>query len=339
VIDLVVVGGGPAGLMTAVHARLAGLEVAVLEHRAAPRDKACGEGLMPDAVRRLHDVGVDPAGAALAGIAYVDDRREAVARFTAGPGRGVRRTTLVAALEERARDLGAQIVRCDAGTVVQGRRHVTVSGVTARYAIAADGLHSAIRRQLGLQRAARGPRRYGVRQHLHVEPWTDLVEVHWTKDAEVYVTPVAHDLVGIAVLGTRPLSFRAALGAAPALAARLEGAVQAGPVRGAGPLHQRTSARTSGRVLLVGDAAGYVDALTGEGLRLGFAEAEAAVAAVAADDPGRYERDWRQITRSYRLLTHGLLAAATLGTTRPGIVPVAARWPWAFGRVVDALAG
>ena len=336
--DLVVVGGGPAGLMTAVHARLAGLEVAVLEHRELPRDKACGEGLMPDALRRLQAVGVDPAGVPLAGITYVDDRREAVARFAAGPGRGVRRTTLVGSLEERARDLGAQLITCEAGPVVQGRHQVAVSGVTARYAVAADGLHSAVRLQLGLHRAARGPRRYGVRQHFHVQPWTDLVEVHWTRGAEVYVTPVAHDLVGIAVLGTRPLSFGAALGAAPGLAARLEGAVQAGPIRGAGPLQQRTSARTSRRVLLVGDAAGYVDALTGEGLRLGFAEAEAAVGAVVADDTGAYERDWRRITRSYRLLTHGLLAAATNGMARRSVVPAAAGLPWAFGRVVDALA-
>jgi flavin-dependent dehydrogenase len=339
VIDLVVVGGGPVGLMTAVHARLAGLEVVVLEQRASAPDKACGEGLMPDALRRLHAVGVDPEGAALAGIRYVDGRRDAHARFAAGPGRGVRRTTLVGALEERARDLGAQLVTGTIGSLTQGATQVVVSGIQARYAVAADGLHSSVRTQLGLQRPARGPRRYGVRQHFRAEPWSDLVEVHWTRDAEVYVTPVAHDLVGVAALGTRPLSFDAAMSATPAVGERLAGAVAVSRALGAGPLLQRTSARVSGRVLLVGDAAGYVDALTGEGLRLGFAGAEAVVAAVLADDPSTYEREWLRLTRSYRLLTHGLLVAATRPRLRRGIVPAAAGWPWAFGRVVDALAG
>ena len=74
-------------------------------------------------------------------------------------------------------------------------------------------------------------------------------------------------------------------------------------MRGAGPLRQAVRRRVAGRVLLVGDAAGYVDALTGEGIRTGLACAPAAVAAVAAADPAAYERDWRRLTRSYRVLT------------------------------------
>jgi flavin-dependent dehydrogenase len=88
----------------------------------------------------------------------------------------------------------------------------------------------------------------------------------------------------------------------------------------------------------VGDAAGYVDALTGEGLRVGFAEAEAVVRAVVADRPSGYEADWRRITRSYRWLTTGLVWAASNRAIRPLIVPSARAVPAVFGRVVDSLA-
>jgi hypothetical protein len=179
-------------------------------------------------------------------------------------------------------------------------------------------------------------RRYGVRRHFRLAPWTDLVEVHWLPEAEVYVTPVGPDTVGVAVLGARGVSFDAAVAACPLLALRLRGAA-GGPLRGAGPLRQGTTARTAGRVALAGDAAGYVDALTGEGLAVGFATAAAVIAALAADDLPSYERRWRRATRASSLLTHGVagLAASPL---RSGIVPVAATVPGAFAAAVERLA-
>jgi flavin-dependent dehydrogenase len=105
--------------------------------------------------------------------------------------------------------------------------------------------------------------------------------------------------------------------------------------RGAGPLRQRTRARTAGRVLLVGDASGYVDALTGEGLRLGFAQAVAAVAHL--DDPAGYERAWAAATRDYRLLTSTLVAVAT-SPLRGALVPAAVRLPPVFAGAVERLA-
>ncbi len=88
----------------------------------------------------------------------------------------------------------------------------------------------------------------------------------------------------------------------------------------------------------MGDAAGYVDALTGEGLRVGFAEAEAVVRAVLADDPRAYEGEWTRITRSYRWLTGGLLVAASSPRLRPMIVPAAQPCRCVFRSVVDSLA-
>lgn len=87
-IDLLVAGGGPAGLATAIHAARAGLDVVVAEPRPGPVDKACGEGLMPAAVHALADLGVAVGGRPLRGIRYVDARYEAEAHFRAGPGRG-----------------------------------------------------------------------------------------------------------------------------------------------------------------------------------------------------------------------------------------------------------
>jgi flavin-dependent dehydrogenase len=92
-------------------------------------------------------------------------------------------------------------------------------------------------------------------------------------------------------------------------------------------------------VLLVGDAAGYVDALTGEGLCLGFRCAEALVARLRTGRAGGYERDYLRITRAHRLLTGGLVAATRLPPVRRGIVPLAAGAPPLFRAAVAALSG
>ena len=90
---------------------------------------------------------------------------------------------------------------------------------------------------------------------------------------------------------------------------------------GAGPLRQRAVSRVNGRVLLVGDAAGYVDALTGEGVALAVAQARSAVRAIDGDDPERYDREWHPITRRYRVLTAGLLGATRIASGTPGAGP------------------
>ncbi|MFD7730282.1 NAD(P)/FAD-dependent oxidoreductase [Kitasatospora phosalacinea] len=340
-IDLLVVGGGPAGLATAIHAARAGLSVTVLEPRATPIDKACGEGLMPGAVRALERLGVEVAGRPFAGIRYLsaDGARTAEARFRSGHGLGVRRTALHAALAARADQLGVRRLAARADGLHSARHAVTAGGLTARHLVAADGLHSPVRRALGLHRPAPGrfPARYGQRRHFALEPWSDLVEVHWSRHAEAYVTPVADGTVGVAVLGSERLPFDRQLAAFPALLRRLGGA-QGGPVRGAGPLRQRAGARVRGRVLLVGDAAGYLDALTGEGVALALASAEAAVRCLAADRPAAYERAWRRATRPYRLLTSALLAARHHPWLGPRVVPLAAALPPVFGAAVNLLA-
>jgi flavin-dependent dehydrogenase len=336
--DVTVVGAGPVGLAAAIEARMLGLTVAVIEPRSPAIDKACGEGLMPGALPALARLGVDPPGFALRGVSYRSGGKRVDHRFESGEGRGVRRTALHSALSERARSLGVVMVDGRVDALEQDSQSVTAVGIRARYLVAADGLHSTVRRLTGLEQpvVARG-RRYGVRRHFHVEPQSDLIEVHWTPTVEAYVTPVSGGVVGIAMLGRKGLDFDAALAGIPSLAALVRGAEPASSLRGAGPFRQRTARRSLGRVLLVGDASGYVDAITGEGIRVGLAQAEEAIASIAREDPRGYERAWLRRTRDFRLLTAGLVAAAN-SPVRGAIVPAASALPRVFGAVVERLA-
>jgi flavin-dependent dehydrogenase len=379
-IDVLVVGGGPVGLATAIHCTLAGLSAAVAEPRTAPVDKACGEGVMPAAVRRLAALGVNPDGHPLRGIRYLDATHRADAPFRHGDGLGVRRTVLHAALAARANVLGIPVIPVRVTGFEQHAGHVTAAGVQARYLVAADGLHSTVRRVL--ERAAparpgREPRsrvpRYGLRRHYHVAPWADLVEVYWAPGAEAYVTPVADDVVGIALLFTKPHrlgehrvgehridqhgagpdrlaeastagdgaqdgagdGFTARLSPFAALRDRLRGAPPASEVRGAGPMRQDVHRRVYGRVLLVGDASGYVDALTGEGIGVGLAQAEALAGCLAAGRPADYERAWHRASGPAWRLTAGLLWSRNQPLLGPRIVPAAQRLPWLFAGLVN----
>lgn len=335
--DLLVAGGGPVGLATAMYAARAGLDVGVRERRPGVIDKACGEGLMPSAVRALTDLGVPLDGHPLDGIRYVDARHRAEAFFSSGPGLGVRRTTLHGALRETVTGAGIEVAERPVREIVDRGDHLLVDGEACRHLVAADGLHSPVRRMLGLGGGTARLRRYGQRVHVEVAPWTRFVEVHWAGTAEAYVTPVSDGEVGIAVLSTDRQPLPELLAQFPQLVERLADRARS-PVRGAGPLRQRTRRRVAGRVLLVGDAAGYVDALTGEGIAVGLAQARAAVAAVVAGDPARYEADWRRLRRRHDLLTAGLLGATQVPTVRRHLVTAAAAVPWVFGAAVDQLA-
>jgi flavin-dependent dehydrogenase len=336
--DVAIVGGGPVGLVASIRARLSGLTVVLLEQRDGTIDKACGEGLMPGAIPLLEELGVEPEGMPLRGITYNQGRRSVTHRFAGAPGRGVRRTTLHAALDRRADELGVARRIAKVDSLEQEGDEVRVAGIAVRYLLACDGLHSSVARMVGLALPApRRNRRYGIRQHYAIAPWTDTVEIHYGRSAEIYVTPIAENEVGVAMLGAQHTDFDAAIADIPGLVHRLQGAALVSSRRGAGPFRQRTRARTAGRVLLVGDASGYVDAITGEGLRVGFAQALAAVRCVVDDDPRAYEREWMRITRDFRLTTTALVRFAT-SPLRRAIVPLSAALPGRFGAVVESLA-
>ncbi|MFD3534180.1 NAD(P)/FAD-dependent oxidoreductase [Streptomyces sp. NPDC058664] len=338
--DLIIVGGGPAGLATALYAARAGFDTVVAEPRRAPVDKACGEGLMPGAVRTLTSLGLEIPGHPLAGIRYVQGSRQVQAAFRRGPGLGVRRTGLHDVLHGAVLAAGVPVLPLRVGEVRQDTTGVTLpgTGLRAKWLVAADGLHSPVRRSLGLCAGSPQRPRYGLRRHYAVPPWSPYVEVHCGRHGEAYVTPLGPQLVGIALLTDRRAPFGAQLERFPELAARLPAERAVTAVRGAGPLRQKARTRFHGRVLLVGDAAGYVDALTGEGISLALTGAGALVDNVRRGTPDRYESDWNRATRRHRLLTELLVRVRQQRVLAPLVVPAAARMPSVFTAVVNVLA-
>ncbi|AVG23446.1 Dehydrogenase (flavoprotein) MenJ [Pontimonas salivibrio] len=340
---VLIVGGGPVGLAAAVFAHQAGLTPVIVEAGASDGDKACGEGLMPGVAPLLAELGIDPPGHELVGVSYSHGNTHVEHLFPDSSGRGVRRTALVDALRTRADQCGVERIRARVTGVDQDRQGVRLvcadaADQHADYVLACDGLHSTIAAELGLVRPpAKNSRRYGLRQHFYRAPWSSMIEVHYAGDTELYITPVATDTVGVAVLGPKGLSLQETIAQVPAVAKRLAGATPASSLRGAGPFPHRVKKARVGRVLLVGDAAGYVDAITGEGLRVGFAQAKEAVASIRSGSPESYPGRWRAVTREFRVLTRGLVVLAS-SPLRGRIVPLAHRFPGLFGAVVNRLA-
>ena len=362
-VDVAIAGGGPAGLAMAIHAADRGLSTLVIERRATPPDKACGEGVMPTGVVELETLGVLPLisptdCAPFRGIRYVqEDGTSAEGRLPGGGGLGIRRTALVNAMAARARSAGA-ILR-DHSAVLSHRRtergvaiDTEAGPVEAQILIAADGLASALRRAEGLDGRPIQPRRFGLRQHFRRSPWTDFVEVHLSDGAEAYVTPVGLQRVGVAFLWEDrrlqpPISAETLRDRFPILAEKLGGAELDSSARGAGPLARAARARTADRFALLGDAAGYVDAITGEGLSLALICADA-LARVLPDALAKgatqrslspYERAFSRHFRRYAWVTQAVLAVSRHLSLRRKLVRFLSAHPAAFDAMLSWFAG
>ena len=345
--DLIVVGGGPVGLATSIFAAGQGMRVTLLERGVLPMDKPCGEGIMPEGVRLMEAMGISVTRSyPFHGIRYIDESVGAVeARFASGNGLGMRRLALSSAMVARAKHLG---VRLQERTMVRDVRieHAGVSvdlggeRLRAPFLAAADGLHSRIRGDAGLDVTSRWSRfqRYGFRRHYRIRPWSRFVEIHWARGAEAYVTPVGEDEVGVALLWhERAPSYQAMLARFPTLDARLRGAPVTTSLKGAGPFRRGARRVQKGRLALVGDAAGYVDAITGEGVALGFRSAREVVRALSS---GRglaaYEGAYRRLRRRHVILTELALLLATHPWLRSRVIGALSRRPRIFSQLVAA---
>jgi 2-polyprenyl-6-methoxyphenol hydroxylase-like FAD-dependent oxidoreductase len=356
-LDVLIVGGGPAGLAAAIVFGRNDLSVMVCEREALPRDKACGEGIMPTGVEHLAQLDaiahLDPRYVRnLAGIRFHSaGGHVATAHFREGHGLGVRRTNLSAALLAATRRWPAIEIRHAAcvrrlkmtsgGVLVQ----IGDDAVQARLLVGADGLHSRVRRWAGLEGPPQRLRRLGARQHFAINPCEPYVDVIQGRGIEAYVTPCGEGQVGVAFLWD-PTVYREAQGgdglirslmaAFPELERRFASTARLSQPIAAGPLHHLARRRAADAVILIGDAGGYIDACTGEGISIALAQAmaiEPTVVPVLKRYLGvpselsliPYVQACRAITRPYRI-----------GTT---LQLYLCRHPWLANRVVRALEG
>ena len=319
--DVAIAGGGPAGLAGAIAARKKGLSVAVFEGVAPTTaiDKCCGEGLMPDALDALAELGVElDGGMPVAGVRFIECGHAAEARFLNQTGAGVRRTMLHSTLMEHAREAGVELFL---GRPVRGlARGGILAGdetVACRWIVGADGSQSAMRRSAGLESPIPCPRRFGLRRHFRIEPWTDLVEAYWAHGVQAFVTPVGENEVDVAMLTSdSQLRYPNALRLFPELQARLEGAEATSNVRGAVTASRRLDRVTTGSLALLGDASGSVDSVTGLGLCMSFQQAVALAEALAREDLSLYEAQHHRLAKRPRAMESVMLAMDQRDTLR-----------------------
>jgi geranylgeranyl reductase family protein len=307
--DVVVVGAGPAGSAAAILLAERGFTVTLLDKAAFPRPKICGEYLSPEAARVLDRLGVlkavDGAGAQpLHGmrITAPDGTVLDGAYPTAGPWRGyrdhaltIRREVLDRILVERARALPVEVRERHRVTGLLVERGVVV-GVKAedpagaamelrgRLVVGADGRASVVARALGLQRPHRLKRLALIRHVSGIEAPGDRGEIYVDPPDYAILNPVAPGIVNLSLVvplaHARPFSARletfmnARLRQLQHVAPRLRGMRAEGPVMAMGPLAYRVGEPRLGGVLLAGDAAGFYDPFTGEGMYTALRSAE-----------------------------------------------------------------
>ena len=331
--DVVVIGAGPAGAATALFAARRGRRVIVLDKQAFPRDKPCGEGLMPGGRPALRELGLEndvisDGAPPLRGLQFgLAGKPPAAVPFPEHDGEqaglGIRRldfdARLVDALgrqseiqfipQTEARDLRRDV---DGVTTV-----ITAAGeVRARVVAVADGLRSAFRHRLGWTVGPRPPHRYGIVAHwtmdAPVDPW---VRITFDRGLEVYEGPVAHNqrMVGLLCYHDRMREFGGRLESryrdiAQALRPGLRNADLVGPVSAAGPFWYSASTVADRGVFLIGDAAGFSDPITAEGVATGLRQARAFAAALDTPNPERaYQQAHRRLTKDPRRVASLLL--------------------------------
>jgi flavin-dependent dehydrogenase len=335
--DVLIAGGGIAGSALAILLGRRGLSVELFERCRFPREKPCGEGLMPAGAAVIERLGLSAAvgGVRFDGVRYHFGRRVAEGRFPIGrgfpsSGIGQRRRHLDRVLFEAASATAGVTARTAAtvqepiwekgrvvGLVVDGRPR------RGRLVVVADGARSRLRHRLGLDRPGR-QRRVGLRRHFRLAPGSPespWVDVFVRPDHELYVTPLPDGELLVAGLGGAGTlggqahrRFELWWQAEPELASRLEGAREASDLMSAFPLSGRARAGFGPGVVLLGDAAGFADPITGGGMTQALMTAELLAERTAAGlDAGddtwlrEFDRSRARMLRDYRMLTASLL--------------------------------
>ncbi|HTT65414.1 MAG TPA: FAD-dependent monooxygenase [Bryobacteraceae bacterium] len=343
---MLVVGGGPAGLAAAIAARRQGLEVTVADHAVPPVNKACGEGIMPDGLAAALDLGIridESLGHRFRGIRFCEGGLAVDAPFPAGPGLGIRRTVLHRVLIEHAAALGVHFAWGSRVRLIDWET-VAVNGsvVRARWIIGADGGQSRVRNWAKLEATTRSSLRFGFRRHCRMAPWGEHMEIHWSPNGQLYITPTAAEELCVVLISRDPHDrLETALPQFPEAAARLAGATWVGGERGGASVTRRLRSVYRNNVALIGDASGSVDAITGEGLCLLFQQAAAMGTALAAGDLALYQREHRRIGRRPAVMSDFMLLLDGAGRNclRARVLRAFAAQPELFRRMLEMHVG
>ncbi len=317
--DVICVGGGIAGAATAARLAREGRRVLVLDRAHFPREKACGEGIMPYGMAALERLGFEPpAGMPVRGLVFRTGDARLELPFPGRAGLAVRRLALDAALLRHAASSGAEVLRAAVRGVGPGRVTTDRGAFTAKALVGADGVHSVFHRDFAVP-VRRDGSRVGFSTHLAgLEALRDRVEILVFAGGELYVAAVEEDVVLTALLVERRLGLRAE--GVPAflrsvLGARFRRARLVSPVLGAAPLATRVARSTGPGWLLVGDSAGRIDPASGQGMSMALVTAEYAATAIGrfldhGEPLAAYSRMETAARRPAERLTRLLLGAA-----------------------------
>jgi flavin-dependent dehydrogenase len=210
----------------------------------------------------------------------------------------------------------------------------------ARWIIGADGIHSRVRRWAGLSAKGQQEIRYAQRQHFQVKPWTDFMEIHWGKRAQVYVTPLTNDEICLALISRDPrMRLQDAWKEFPRLAGYLRHARPSSAERGAVTVTCKLDQVYKENIALIGDASGSVDAVTGEGLCLSFQQAIALAGAFGSENLENYQRDHRRLARRPNTMGRLLLFLDRYPPVRKRVLQCLAAEPELFARLLAAHLG
>ena len=284
----------------------------VFDARTPPIDKPCGEGLLPQGAAALRSLGIhlnSDRAVPFTGIRFTGGECSAYAKFADASGFALRRVRLHQLLAERAIQAGVvfhwgtRVTKIDSRCVNVGNMSIPYT-----WLVGADGQNSIVRKWTKLGPMRTSGKRFGFRQHFRVRSWPDFVDVYWGEHCQMLATPTDAHEVCVSVL-SRDAGIRIgrALPEFPELARRLRDATPTTRELGNATSLNRLPAVTWGRVALVGDASGSVDAITGHGLSLAFQQAIFLAEALERRDLALYESAHRKIAFMPALMSRLML--------------------------------